>query len=68
MGPGSHPSEHLLPASREARVGFHPAPRPREPSLSWAPHPPEGRAQEFVCLLLLELLNIREMHNGTVTQ
>lgn len=41
-------------------------PHPGGPYLS-LPTPTESEAQEFICLLLLVLLNIHEMQNGTVT-
>lgn len=41
-------------------------PHPGSPCLVLST-PTESRAQEFTCLLLLVLLNIHEVQNGTVT-
>ena len=47
-------------------LAFILCPRPGGPYLVH-PTPTESKAQEFICLLLLVLLNIHEMQNGTVT-
>lgn len=47
-------------------LAFISCPRPGGPYLV-LPTPTESGAQEFICLLLLVLLNIHEMQNGTVT-
>lgn len=65
-GYGPQLPNHLLHVAREPDIGFHLAPTPRGPFLG-LPTPTESEAQEFICLLLLVLLNIHEMQNGTVT-
>ena len=47
-------------------LAFPSRPHPGGPYLTF-PAPTESEAQEFICLLLLVLLNIHEIQNGTVT-